>query len=305
MEQSWFGRSVVVGVDAGSDWENVLDHGLFLARRQGLGVHVVFVVEEPGRSMRRAFDAETLELHLRELERQGRERIQAHLEEAAGDVSTQLHVLKGSPAEELLRVTAETQAGLTVIGVRRSLEGSRRPMGTEADRVVRMNEVPTMVVFREAPRPPARILVPVDMDAPDEVAVRLARDLAEESSAEVTVLHAFPVPSLLHGYLGNVADLRDKARDRARSALDEFLGGLKLPEGTPGLQVVLKSESDSVHPAEVVACEAERLSIDLIVMAMGRSSILKQYVLGGTAEKLLGLLPCHLLALPAAWAHGR
>jgi nucleotide-binding universal stress UspA family protein len=214
-------------------------------------------------------------------------------------------VLKGNPAEALLAYVDRVKAGLVICGLS-AAKGFGFFVGTHVDLIIRHSKVPVLVTGPWPPGPFMRLLVPTDLDRPDEAAFRLAAGLvAAQGKGKVRALHVHERPTVLHGYLGNVAALRKGIREQARKLFDRYVRKLELPAGSRNVALLLKPGSDAVHAAGVIVAEAERCKADLIVMALGRRKLLQALHIGGTAEKVLRRLPCSILALPVDWARKR
>ena len=299
-----FGKHILVAVDLNDDWTNIVAHGARLARFGKATLHLLHVVEAPSASLKRNLPRKDLQVHQRRLRTEAEARVAAEAAELT-DVRTQVHTREGKPAKEIIAAALELKAGLIVAGAG-STEGAEWLfVGTTADRLIRNNKVPVLTVGRESPAPLKRILVPTDLDRADLGALRVARKVAEESKGRVSVLHAFAQPSVLHGYLGNVAALRREAKATAKSDFASWLKKAKIPAAEKQPRTLLRACTDAVNPADAIVADAARLNMDLIVMALGGLSILESFMIGAVAERVIRNLPCSLLTLPQGWAKRR
>lgn len=297
-----FQGDILVGVDLGDDWNNAVAHAAQLAAEVGARVHLVHALEPAASGVMRLLQREELtsaRSRAAELARERLEQAEAELPEA---VRGEVHLDEGHPVEVVKAAADRLGVGLCAVGVGYTSSGDSLFVGTNTDRLLRGLDIPTLIVGRESPRRFRRVLVPTDLDRGDEAAFRLASDLAATSGAELHALHTTAVPSLLHGYLGDLAELRERLRARAEEQFHSYLDGVERGEGAPEMIRHLVAESDETHPAEVIVAEANRLGADLICMALGGITLLQRWFLGGVAERVLRALPCTLLALPKPWA---
>ena len=300
--QGLFEGQIVVGVDLGDDWENSLAHATQMARVSGSKVHLVHVQEEAGSSLRRLLDGEELKLALAQQAEQAQARLDQGLAQIPEDVRGEARLVEGNPSHEILAEAEKLGAGLIVVGAG-VIEGSEHLIiGTTPDRLIRASKVPVLVVGRAAPGGYQHVVIPTDLDRADEGAIRLGCALAHSNGGGADVLHCHIIPSLLHRYMGNVAEMRAKAREKAEKHFNSYLDGVTLDDGCVVPNRVIVAENDETHPAEVIVTEANKRSADLIVMALGGISVFQRWFIGGVAEKILRALPCTLLALPTSWA---
>ena len=300
------GKHVVAAIDLASGGTNVAVHAAQLASLNNATVHLVHVAESPPASLKRMLDRKELSAHMRRVKAEAR----ARLDKLVNDLKEDGHraaayVAEGKPARELLACAEELGAGLIVAGAGVTEGTEWLFVGTTADRLVRNSKVPVLVVGTESVQPLKRILVPTDLDRADQGALRVASKIAMGEKGRVSVLHAYSQPSLLHGYSGDVAGLRRRAKSKATDDLTAWVDGCKLPEGARAPHKILKKCTDEVDPASAIVADATRLNMDLIVMALGGVTFLESFMIGAVAERVIRHLPCSLLTLPQAWARRR
>jgi len=297
------GRNVLVALDLDRDLAHEAAHGARLCELSGgATMHLVHVLEPPPAVLRRILDKGALALHRRQEQARVQERLERLRDQLGSSQKVRIHLLEGDPSEKLLKLAKKIRAGAIVAAVNLEQEHGLPILGSTCDHLLRHSKIPVLCVAPASPVCFKKILVPTDLDRDDAGALRLAAKLAAANEGQVTVLHAFSMPSLLHRYSGDVAELRARAEEQAGQAFDGWLGAVALPSAAKAPARVMKSESDAVHPARAIVAAAQELGTELIVMAMGRRKMMRQLFIGSTAVKLLQMLPCPILALPAAWA---
>ncbi len=134
------------------------------------------------------------------------------------------------------------------------------------------------------------ILCPIDFEQNSLDALAVARDLAQESSAKLRLLHVARVPaSDMDVPLPFAADPRWERAARARLeriARDQLEGKvafeIRVVSGTPDVDVLRL---------------ADELHTDLIVMATHGRKGLKHFVLGSVAERVVREARCPVLTI--------
>lgn len=296
-----FGKTILAAIDLEGDWSNVLAHALVHAKSAGASLQLVHVVENASASLQRSLNTKDLKAY----QKRRREDAEARIADATKSVEAQGvkvmgSVLEGKPFVEILAVAEEMKAGLIVCGAGVTEGVEWLVIGTTPDRLIRNSTCPVLVVGAGAPSRLKRILVPTDLDRPDQGAIRLASKLAREHQGRVSILHVYAEPALTHFRMGDVASLRRELKANERKLFEGYVTSTALPAGCKPPHKLLEACQDKISAAETIVAEASRLNMDLIVMALGGISFLKSFVIGSTAEKIIRRLPCSLMALPTA-----
>ena len=135
------------------------------------------------------------------------------------------------------------------------------------------------------------ILVPVDFTETSRAALRLARDLAAETGATLTVLHvsvptvaaAQPGPAHPSGGMGVLyEDLRKQIVEGVQASLAQ-LREEELGEGAPSYQLRIRQG----QPAAEVLAQVQDGGHDLVVMGTHGRKGLRRALLGSVAEQVL------------------
>ena len=142
----------------------------------------------------------------------------------------------------------------------------------------------------------AKVLYPTDFSELSEVALRYAREFAEQFSAQLYCLHVVDEAQQYWAVLGPEAtpiappldDIMLAATGQMQAFHDQHLVGLKF---APVTKVLLgKPFLEIVRYAREITC-------DLLIMAThGRSGVLHA-LMGSTAEKVVRKAPCPVLTV--------
>jgi nucleotide-binding universal stress UspA family protein len=138
-----------------------------------------------------------------------------------------------------------------------------------------------------------RILVAVDFSEHTEAAVEVARDFAQKSGAELHVVHAFELASLLVSpYQVAVPDLYlVENRNAVGRRLEELVERLR------DSGITAHPHLTEAPAAPAIARLAEEIGADLIVMGTRGTTGLEHLLLGSVAERTLRLAPCSVLTV--------
>lgn len=198
-----------------------------------------------------------------------------------------------SPAPVILEYAEEQGVDLIVMGThgRRGLR--HLLLGSVAEEVVRMADCPVLTVREDAASASAfeRILVPMDYSRHSELALGYAREIASSEGASLHLLHVLEVDTYPDFYfpvqasqMFDMPELKERALQHLRDRLEK-----EGPEVRAELHVELG------HPAQSVVEYAERLGIDLIVLASHGRTGLERALLGSVAEGVARRAQCPVL----------
>ena len=139
-------KHVLIGTDGGELMAPVYEHGAYLARLTGATVHVVCVLDATG-SVHQIdsweYMHDVLLVEGKEALANGKTQLAAYGIQGERVVAT---VLEGRPAEELAKYAEDHNINLIIIGSHGS-RGLNRPLiGSVADKIIRVANVPVLVI---------------------------------------------------------------------------------------------------------------------------------------------------------------
>ena len=227
---------------------------------------------------------------------------QAHLlgidpEERAGTF------LEIGPAHQMLIETAQkTNADLIVVGATESPILSKL-LGSTADRVMRKAACPVLVVRRELPVPPARVLLPVDLSLLSAEAVREGLELLEllarhhgpaDTAPEV---EALCVVSDLDRHLFAPEEAPERAEMKVREDLKHFLA---LHAADSAFKVLPRTVSGRTE--DEILLRIREWGPDLVVVGTHGRSGFERFLLGSVARRVIRDSGSNMLIVPPAVA---
>ena len=139
------------------------------------------------------------------------------------------------------------------------------------------------------------ILVATDFSEPSGVALAYGRDLARSYGARLHVLHV--VDDVMLHYTPEVAfvgpDLQRDLDERANRELNALI------TDDDRLRGALPVIERGLHPAEAIVNYAKANAIDLIVAGTHGRGLVKHFLMGSIAERVVRTAPCPVLTVHA------
>ena len=220
-------------------------------------------------------------------------------------VDTNTDVLYGKPFIELIRSSIKRNCDLIVKTAQGLGDFKERLLGTTALHLVRKSPVPVLVVEPRRHAEFTRILVPLDSSSDDALAQSLnmsivdnAISMATDDNAELHLLHAWKPYGMETLTLGRFRVPPEKTLEyvasykREQKALfEDFLKQCELDHVNHRVHFV---RGDAANTITSMAVEKE---IDLIVMGSANSAGLGGVFIGSTAEQVLSVVKCSILAV--------
>lgn len=221
--------------------------------------------------------------------------------EAAPGVVIETEVVEGPVAGEVVTQSWRHNADLIVIGTHGRSGFKRLLLGSVTEKVLRTAGCPVMTVPPSAPEavPIApglftRILCPTDFSPASERALRWALAFAQESNAELLLVHVFEqaIGVEQEGFPKSaLAAYRREYQEWAVARLHQ-----QIPESArTWCRVSELTRSGSAHQ-EILQVAAER-ACDLIVMGVGRHRDLADRVFGSTTQHVVRAAVCPVLSV--------
>ncbi|MGF1624285.1 MAG: universal stress protein [Alphaproteobacteria bacterium] len=279
-------KRLIVATDLSARSDRAVERAVALAAEAQAALTVVHVVDAqlPGRIVERQLeDAQAvISDHL------------ASLPDSA-KVSTEIAVLLGTDAEDIIRRAEETDADLVIVGVHRNEPSRRLFTGTTAERVIRKGTRPVLMVKDRVQGPYRRVMMGIDFSVCSRRALGFALKLLPLAGFQL--VHAYEVP--FKGFLTGSDTQRMVARKHEGEMellVKEELGALLSSVATPpSCETVLREGP----VRKVLQEQMERLKPDLLVVGTHGRTGVAGALLGSVAQDLLGDPPCDVLAVKA------
>ncbi len=144
-----------------------------------------------------------------------------------------------------------------------------------------------------------KILVPVDFSSCSRAALDYALLVAQRFRAPLEVLHVIRQPPSYPGAEVMVdvsgqsrVSLAKFARQQAEKELETFVASVSIPDG-----VQLSTRLSMGDPIRMILEVAATSAVDLIIMGTNGRTVLRAFVVGRVAEKVVRRAPCPVLTV--------
>lgn len=207
-------------------------------------------------------------------------------------VAIETTMLWGTPSEELVEVSG--RADLLVLGSDKTGVVVGFVSGTLPLRVVTHSACPVVVVPAGWSASGRGVVAGVSLEPSDFAVTEFAAREAERSRAELTLVHALPIPQALltSDLIAPITrdDVREAADAALKLAVDELL--VRYPH--------LAISAHTADTRAALALTVEAKNADLVVVGTHGRGFLRRLVLGSVSHDLLLNTPC-----PVAVVHNR
>ena len=297
-------KKILLFIQDGIDNLSAIERATELAQENGAELKAVEVIGDLGRCWGLLPTSPAAQSAFERMKENRTGELRSMLESAAkAGVETAAEVLCGRRDIQVVREVLRSGHDLLITSAERDDEALPGLLGTTTLRLLRKCPCPVWVVKPTHRKPYRRVLAAVDVEPEEEVEngalnlkiLALARSLAEMEGAPLHVVSAWEseVELALHHAIDGAELNRLLKEHRASSeeALDRLLAGAELPGLGRRVHLV---EGD---PAEVIPRIAEELRVELIVMGTVARTGIPGLFMGNTAEEVLNLVDCSVLAL--------
>jgi nucleotide-binding universal stress UspA family protein len=266
---------ILVPTDRSDPARRALEQAADLATQYGATVTVLHVVDT--RELDRGEDVD-------ERTRTARTDLDASLDDLDLAVTPETAVRAGIPSEEILDYAHESGTDLLVMGTHGRTGVRRYLLGSVAEKVVRLSDVPVLTVHPAevdvGSVPYERILVPTDGSDGAGAAVDCATDLATTYGA---ALHAVSVVDT--GAMATDVQF-DVIADQLQAYAADAVEAVADAASEAGVEETETAVLEG-RPYDAIRTYVDEADIDLVVMGTHGRSGIDRYLLGSVAEKLV------------------
>lgn len=294
---------ILVPLDGSAVAAHALPYAEILAAVRGSTIELLSVVEPEPRGVTMRSERTAAEIERRESTVRARYLDEYAKQLRARELRTMTTVAVGDRVDVILAAAEQPETWAVVMATRGAGGVGRWLIGSVADKVMRLNPKPTLLV-----RPPAiagpprrvalrRIIVPLDGSALAEAALPVARDLAASAGAELLLVRV--VPWFIEGWPleradASIRDTKAELTADAESYLEKVRG--QFPPDAAIETLVAYGD-----PAETLVDLAMYERADLTVMTTHGHGGVRRLVLGSTADRVVRAgVPALLIRPPAA-----
>ena len=271
---------ILCPVDLSEPAKTALEAAKVLAAQWRSILEVVYIYEFPPTAMMGGEESGLVERQWKDYRRW----VVGELEAMLGDIPksrrrTRVH--EGVPAAVLGRILRKGEHGLVVMGTHGYTGLKHVVFGSVAESVVRVSKVPVLTIpLKGRLDRPRRILVPYNMTAYADAALRHAMGFADRFGGTVTAVF--------------VADDPQEAGAAVEGLKARIVDALGADEARRVASVVREDSPDRGILEEAVSGRH-----DLVVLSAHRKVFWKDMILGMTAERVLRHSPIPVLCIPS------
>jgi nucleotide-binding universal stress UspA family protein len=299
---------ILVPTDFSTYANHAMKYAVALAKQFGATLHFVHVIDRGVLASVRGNDMQLGETESQAVLESMREHAKtrlAQLKQIAAEegIASHEHLVLGIPAQEILRLAAETGATLVVLATHGHSGFEHLVFGSVAEKVVRQSPVPVLSVKNpehefvkeyDLTLEIKRILFPTDFSPFSEKALPFARSLAKEFGATLVVFHATEIPVVMPEALPDSAIvLGPELHDESRQLVQKICEGIT--------EVTTEGEVSIGAAHREIGKYAKDSAVDLIVIPTHGRSGIGHILFGSTAEKVVRVAPCPVLSIRPEW----
>lgn len=209
----------------------------------------------------------------------------------ATKVEATAKVTLGTGWQQLIRQAVIGEYDLVIVGTRDAGPLQRVLVGSTAMKLLRKCPCPVWVTKPPAPNPSNAILVAHDLSPVGRNALELGASLSDQSGGRLHILHAMQLLEFDEAYPTHIRQGEvDQRKVDAKQELKTQAADLGL-KTSPEISVVTGRPSDAILQA------IDQHQIELLVMGTIARAGVRGMLMGNTAERLLPLLQCSVLAV--------
>lgn len=277
-------NNITVAVDFSQISLEALKWAKYLAQKAGSQLHIIHVLPDTSISFSQSISEELLE-SLLESKRKSEERRLKNLVSSVkknNSVKALGTLLQGTPHIEIVKYARQANSDLIVMGTRGLSDIESLLIGSVASRVIRISEIPVMVLRRKRKLVLKRMIALVDFSPHSLSALSFAKKFAEIFNLSLHVVHCIEtkgvkVPENI------LRKMKEDAEKKLRAKIKDERGEYSIIH--------------SYDLAEGVNEFVEKNKIDIIVMGShGRSEIGKIFF-GSNAEKVIRQSPVPVIVI--------
>jgi universal stress protein E len=299
-------RRILVGVkDPGARKLPAVEKAARLAAAFGAELTLFHAIAEPVAAEPYLYAKNGLARHQKDIRRQHLERLESvgeRLRRRHRKLKLRVEAEWDFPAHEaIVRRARRRRADLVVAEAHIGRRFTPWLMRLTDWELLRTCPLPVLVVKSDRPWRRPRLLAAIDPGHAfakpaglDEVILKAGAQFAAALGGSLDVVHAYPpVPigaaTLLAGSAQTVQEVLTSTEQEARESFDRALRGSRIPRARRHL---VKGT-----PSEAVPRAARAIRADIAIMGAISRSALKRVMIGNTAERVLGALPCDALVV--------
>lgn len=287
-------RTLLVATDLSAPSRHTAQRAAMLAQQIGARLELVHVLEQNALDeLRELFkkNGETLQENIRSQTKKELTRLTDDLAAVLGR-SADCHLVEGVVLESVKAQVEVLDVDLLVIGARGTGFVRQILLGSTAERLLRMSNIPVLTVKQPPRGAYQNVLVPIDFSSWSQRAIQLA--LAVAPQAELILMHAYEVS--FEGKMRiagekeeTILHYRNIARKEASTRLSQIASDAELAKAN-WRSIVVRGDA-----ARRILEQEEKQGADLIVLGKHGLGMVEELLIGGRTKHILAQARCDVL----------
>ena len=194
---------------------------------------------------------------------------------------------KGNPISSILEVASDQKVNLVLVSSGISKENDNFKLGTTAEKIVQLSDIPVWVVKSGQEFNINRIMCPVDFSDPSKRALRNAILLSKTFNATLDILGVFePFFTASPRINFDQKAENEKLKQQFEKKMQAFLNDFSLKAVNHKVEIAVGVPHDRILKA------IQKGNIDMLVIGTNGRSGFSRMLLGSVTEKVIRELPC-------------
>jgi universal stress protein E len=295
-------RTIVVAIDFSQASMDALSQGARLASQSSAALHVLHVVDSLAISDLAEATGQPIDRLMSDVTNAARKDLERALESQALDVrSARLHVIVGTPLEDIAEYTRAQHASLLIMG-RTGRTGKGPRTGALAMAAARRINCDVLLVPQGQRQAFQSIVVGIDFSETSDRAMNAAIDLARRENAHIEAVHVFFGPwNRLHYRAPTIevsSEFQQKYRDTLERQLREFVQ--QCDPSCRDVQITPKLIANYSSAGYGLVEYLQEIGCDCAVVGTHGRKGIRRWLMGSTAERVLHDAPCSVLVVKPA-----
>lgn len=196
-------------------------------------------------------------------------------------------ILSGNPIDKILQTANDERANLILTGSGNASEKEEFKLGSTAEKLVRLSDVPVWVAKSNQEMEIKKILCPVDFSDASKRALKNAILLSNNFESTLTILGVYePIITTSPRIAIDLVATNNELLEEFQKEMETFLEDFDLKGVNYNIDI------QKGIPDERILLAIEKLDCDLLVMGTNGRSGFSRIMLGSVTEKVIRKLPC-------------
>lgn len=294
-------NTILVAVDFSTGSRAALEQAARIAHLQGAALHVLHVINSAAVTAQAESRETCYEDQARTASEGAAKALDLWLETILLPKCRHVHIVTGTPLDEILAQSVKLEADLLVAGIAGSGDAPAG-IGSVSGKLARQSSLRLLLVRASHPHAFKKVVACIDFSETSREVAAAAHQIALKDGASVDFLHVWQDPWMAVSYGVPFGEIGAPTITATPEQREEFLQNLSrelhefVSAAAQGIQSVEVLQEASNY-GNGIAAHAHEAGADLIIIGNRGRTNLRYVLLGSTAEFLLTQLPCSLLVV--------